>query len=133
MPNSQAFNTSTLSRRSFVTAALSFIALPSPKKSTSLLSNVTSPRFWFGDRVVDHYWGEDPHDMTREIEVVYRGTVVGLAWSKGYRYSVLTPFQWHYSVQWDEEPDELAERCCYIEDDLKPESWFNLVTSKKRA
>ena len=132
MPNSQASQNFIFCRRTFLSAALSFVVVPH-SKSAFLLPGVPYPRFRFGDRVVDHFWGEDPHDMTREIEFIERGTVVGLAWGKDFYYGDPAYQSWWYWVKWDNEPDQSLTELRTAEKELKPEAEFNLQASNKRA
>ena len=121
MPNLEAFQNFTLRRRSFLAMASSVVGLTNLQKPP-LLCDVSLPQFWFGDRVIDQYFGEDPKDITRQIEVTYRGTVVGLAWGKQHCYGNLTPERWWYAVLWDDEPNEPLSSLYYTEKELKPEA-----------
>lgn len=133
MPNLEAFQNFTLHRRTFLSAALSLIVVPKTKAPFSVPLDAPPPRFWFGDRVVDHFWGEDPQDMTREIEFIERGTVVGLGWGKDYWYGNPAYQSWWCFVNWDSDPDGCLTQLHFAEESLKSEAEFTREALRKRA
>ena len=127
MPNFKASETLTFSRRTLLTGltGLCLVGLRQPKRQ-SPLPDVPPPKFWFGDRIIDHYWGEDPHDRTQEIEIIERGTVVGLAWGKDYYCGNPTHQSWWYIVKWDSEAENDAMCPHWAEAELKAETGTSL-------
>jgi hypothetical protein len=130
MPNFKASQTLAFSRRTLLTGltGLCLVSRPQPQRQ-SPLPDAPPPKFWFGDRVIDRYWGEHPQDMTLEIEIIERGTVVGLAWGKDFYYYDPTYQSWWYWVKWDSEPDEALTSLRFAEKDLEPERLTSLSES----